>query len=52
MSNENKKNKHLTLDERIEIQECLSHGMTGKATKKESKKIKPLSLKKSKDTFT
>jgi IS30 family transposase len=26
-----KKNKHLTLDERIEIQECLNHGMTFKA---------------------
>ncbi len=30
MSNE-KKNKHLTLDDRIEIQECLSKGMTFKA---------------------
>jgi IS30 family transposase len=26
------KNKHLTLDERIEIQECLTHGMSFKAT--------------------
>lgn len=26
-----KKNKHMSLDERIEIQECLSHGMTFKA---------------------
>jgi IS30 family transposase len=26
-----KKNKHLTLDERLEIQECLDHGMTFKA---------------------
>lgn len=26
-----KKNKHLTFDERIEIQECLNHGMTFKA---------------------
>lgn len=26
-----KKNKHLTLDERIEIQECLNHGMTFKS---------------------
>ena len=25
------KNKHLTLDDRIEIQECLSKGMTFKA---------------------
>ena len=28
---ETSKNKHLTLQERIEIQECLSHGMTFKA---------------------
>ena len=27
-----KKNLHLSLDDRIEIQECLSHGMTFKAT--------------------
>lgn len=27
-----KKNKHLTMDERQEIQDCLSHGMTFKAT--------------------
>jgi len=26
-----KKNKHLTLDDRLEIQECLNHGMTFKA---------------------
>lgn len=26
-----KKNKHMTLDERIEIQECLNKGMTFKA---------------------
>ena len=26
-----KKNKHLTLDDRIEIQDCLYHGMTFKA---------------------
>jgi len=31
MPNEEKKNKHMTLDDRIEIQECLSHGMTYKA---------------------
>lgn len=31
MTDLTKKNKHLTLDERIEIQECLSHGMTFKA---------------------
>jgi len=31
MTDLKKKNKHLTLDERIEIQECLSHGMTFKA---------------------
>ena len=30
MNNENK-NKHMSLDERIEIQECLSKGMTFKA---------------------
>ena len=30
MNNE-KKNKHMTLDDRIEIQECLSKGMTFKA---------------------
>lgn len=28
---ENKKNKHMTLDDRIEIQECLNKGMTFKA---------------------
>lgn len=27
---ENKKNKHMTLDDRIEIQSCLSKGMTFK----------------------
>ena len=27
----NRKNKHLTIEDRIEIQECLSHGMTFKA---------------------
>ena len=33
MKNEEiKKNKHLTLDDRIEIQQCLDHGMTFKAT--------------------
>ena len=26
-----KKNKHLTLEERVEIQECLNHAMTFKA---------------------
>ncbi len=31
---ENKKNKHMTLDDRIEIQECLSKGMTFKAIAK------------------
>lgn len=31
MSANEKKNKHLTLDDRIEIQECLSKGMTFKA---------------------
>ena len=30
MKNETK-NKHLTLEDRIEIQECLSHGLTFKA---------------------
>ena len=28
---DSKKNKHMTLDDRIEIQECLNHGMTFKA---------------------
>lgn len=27
----NKKNKHMTLDDRLEIQECINHGMTFKA---------------------
>lgn len=31
MQNNEKKNKHLTLDDRIEIQECLAKGMTFKA---------------------
>lgn len=31
MKNKSNKNKHLTFDERIEIQECLSKGMTFKA---------------------
>jgi len=31
MNNENRKNKHLTLEDRIEIQECLEKGMTFKA---------------------
>ncbi len=31
MKNNNKKNKHMTLDDRIEIQECLSKEMTFKA---------------------
>lgn len=31
MRNNEKKNKHMTLDDRIEIQECLSKGMTFKA---------------------
>lgn len=31
MKNNDKKNKHMTLDDRIEIQECLSKGMTFKA---------------------
>jgi IS30 family transposase len=34
MKNTNKKKTHLTLEERIEIQECLSHGMTFKAIAK------------------
>ena len=29
--NQEKKNKHMTLDDRIEIQECLSKGMIFKA---------------------
>ena len=31
MKNNEKKNKHMTLDDRIEIQECLTKGMTFKA---------------------
>lgn len=31
MTSTNSKNKHLTLDDRIEIQDCLYHGMTFKA---------------------
>ena len=31
MKNKEKKNKHMTLDDRIEIQECLRKGMTFKA---------------------
>ena len=31
MKNNEKKNKHMTFDDRIEIQECLSKGMTFKA---------------------
>ena len=31
MQNQEKKNKHLTLDDRIEIQNCLCKGMTFKA---------------------
>ncbi len=31
MKKNEKKNKHMTLDDRIEIQECLSKGMTFKA---------------------
>lgn len=34
MTTENKKNKHMTLDDRIEIQECLMKGMTFKAIAK------------------
>ena len=34
MKNNEKKNKHMTLDDRIEIQECLSKGMTFKAIAK------------------
>lgn len=34
MENNNKKNKHMTLDDRIEIQECLTKGMTFKAISK------------------
>ena len=35
---ENKKGKHLTLDDRIEIQECLNRGMTFKAIAKRIEK--------------
>ena len=31
---DSKKNKHMTLDDRIEIQECLNKGMTFKAIAK------------------
>ncbi len=31
MTNSKKRNKHMTLEDRIEIQECLSKGMTFKA---------------------
>ena len=31
MQNKERKSKHLTLDDRIEIQECLAKGMTFKA---------------------
>ena len=31
MKNNEKKNKHMTLDDRIEIQECLNKGMTFKS---------------------
>ena len=34
MKNTEKKNKHLTLEDRIEIQECLQKGMTFKAISK------------------
>ena len=33
-----KKNKHMTLQERIEIQECLTKGMTFKAIGKKNRK--------------
>lgn len=32
--NNSKRNKHMTLDNRIEIQSCLDHGMTFKAIAK------------------
>ena len=38
MRNNEKKNKHMTLDDRIEIQECLSKGMTFKAIGKRIRK--------------
>ncbi len=34
--NPEKKNKHMTLDDRIEIQECLNKGTTFKAIAKQS----------------
>ena len=40
MKNNEKKNKHMTLDDRIEIQECLSKGMTFKAIGKRIGKTK------------
>ena len=40
MRNNEKKNKHMTLDDRIEIQECLSKGMTFKAIGKRIGKTK------------
>ena len=39
MNNE-KRNKHMTLDDRIEIQECLNKGMTFKAIAQRIEKSK------------
>ena len=66
MSDLKTKNKHLTLEDRIEIQECLNHGMTFKATaarvskdqttvSKEVKRhlvVKPSSIKRMKEDGT
>ena len=38
MDKTEKKNKHLTLDDRMEIQECLNKGMTFKAIAKRIEK--------------
>lgn len=42
MSNLEKKNKHLTYDDRIEIQECLSKGFSFRAIGNESVKVQLL----------
>ena len=38
--NYERRNKHMTLDDRIEIQECLNKGMTFKAIAQRIEKIK------------
>ena len=36
------KNKHMTLDDRIEIQECLTKGMTFKAIRAKAEPLYPV----------